>query len=47
MSKSLIIYSSTDGHTQKICNCILSIVKEKYNTKLIPIDMVNNENLIL
>ena len=45
MSKSLIIYSSTDGHTQKICDCILSIIKEKYNTKLIPIDMVNNETL--
>ena len=45
MNKSLIIYSSTDGHTKNICNYILSIIKIKYNTKLISINNIHNESL--
>ena len=45
MDKSLIIYSSTDGHTKNICDYILSIIKIKYQTKLISIDKIHNETL--
>ena len=45
MNNSLIIYSSTDGHTKKICEYILSIIGQKYNTKLISINSVHFEAL--
>ena len=45
MKNSLIIYSSTDGHTKKICEYILLIIKQKYNTKLISITSVQCETL--
>jgi menaquinone-dependent protoporphyrinogen oxidase len=45
MNNSLIIYSSTDGHTKKICEYILSIIEQKYNTKLISINSVHCEIL--
>ena len=45
MKSSLIIYSSTDGHTKKICKYILSIIEQKYNTKLISITSVHFEKL--
>ena len=45
MKSSLIIYSSTDGHTKKICKYILSIIEQKYNTKLISINSVHFEAL--
>lgn len=45
MNKSIIIYSSTDGHTKKICEYILSIIEHKFDTKLISINSVHNETL--
>ena len=45
MNNSLVIYSSTDGHTKKICEYILSIIEQKYNTKLISINSVHCEIL--
>ena len=45
MNNSLIIYSSTDGHTKKICEYILSIIEQKYNTKSISINSAHCEIL--
>lgn len=45
MKKSIIIYSSTDGHTKTICLYIKSIIKIKYSTKVISLNKISKENL--
>ena len=37
MSETLIIYSSTDGHTKTICNRITSFLDNKASTKIVPL----------
>ena len=38
MSETLIIYSSTDGHTKTICQKILNLLKNPDLTKIIPLE---------
>ena len=45
MSGSLIIYSSTDGHTKTICERIANFVDNKDEIKLISLDEVEKFNL--
>ena len=45
MSGSLIIYSSTDGHTKIICEKIKSISKNNSSIKIISLSEVNDLNL--
>lgn len=46
MSKILLIYSTTDGHTLEICSCLLKIIEQDNNEViLISIDDENNFNL--
>jgi menaquinone-dependent protoporphyrinogen IX oxidase len=42
MHQNLIIYSSTDGQTIKICERIMSIIGD---CKIVSIDEAKNENL--
>ncbi len=41
MSKSLIIYSSTDGHTKTICERIINFTNHKDIVKIIPLNEVS------
>ena len=46
MSKIIIIYSTTDGHTREICSHLLKIIeKENNEVLLISIDDENNIDL--
>ena len=45
MSGSLIIYSSTDGHTKTICERIANFLDNKNEIKLISLDEVEKFNL--
>ena len=45
MHDVLIIYSSTDGHTKKICNRISNLMNNKHETKIISLDEVNKFDL--
>ena len=46
MSKVIIIYSTTDGHTRKICSHLLKIIAEgNNNVIMIPVEDVDNVNL--
>ena len=46
MSGSLIIYSSTDGHTKKICEQIKNFLDDGKLVKLIPLDEATKFDLI-
>ena len=46
MSKIVIIYSTTDGHTREICSRLLKIIEKKKNVvTLVPIEDVNELDL--
>ena len=45
MSGSLIIYSSTDGHTERICRRILSFISNQKETKIVSLKEANEINL--
>ena len=45
MSSSLIIYSSTDGHTKIICNRIISFLNHKNSAKITSLDEVSKFDL--
>ena len=45
MSGSLIIYSSTDGHTKIICEKIRSISKNSSSIKIVSLGEANDLNL--
>ncbi len=45
MYETLIIFSSTDGHTRKIADFIKSSSKKKDKIKIISIDEVSSESL--
>ena len=45
MFGNLIIYSSTDGHTKKICERISNFLKDKDQVKLVSIDEVTKLDL--
>ena len=47
MTKKLIIYSTTDGHTKHICDYIADRSKKKSLIELIPIEDVKNIDLSL
>ena len=47
MEKYLIIYSTTDGHTKKICDHIVSILNDSSHTKLISLNQAFDENLMM
>jgi menaquinone-dependent protoporphyrinogen oxidase len=46
MSGSLIIYSSTDGHTKKICKKIINFLDGRDKFKLVSLDEATKLNLI-
>jgi len=45
MSNSLILYSSTDGHTKSICERIISFSDKKNKVKIISLNEAANYNL--
>ena len=45
MYQNLIIYSTTDGQTIKICERILSVIGDSNNTKIISVNNAKNENI--
>ena len=45
MKKNLIIYSTTDGHTEAICRYIKSLLQKDFNTTLISIHKLDKLNL--
>jgi len=45
MSVSLIIYSSTDGHTKTICEKIRSVSKNSDSIKIVPLSEANDLSL--
>ena len=45
MTKSLIIYSSTDGHTKTICERIVNFSKDRNTVKIISLDQVTEFDL--
>jgi len=45
MKKNLIIYSTTDGHTKKICNYISEKLEENFRSKTISLDKSENIDL--
>ena len=47
MEKCLVIYSTTDGHTKKICDHIASILNDSSHTKLISLNQAFDENLMM
>ncbi|MFW2373630.1 MAG: menaquinone-dependent protoporphyrinogen IX dehydrogenase [Gammaproteobacteria bacterium] len=48
MAAILVLYSTTDGHTKKICQCLqLEIEKNGHEVKLVSIDDVSHLNLQL
>ena len=46
MHDVLIIYSSTDGHTKKICNRISNLMNNKHEIKIISLDDVKKYDLL-
>jgi menaquinone-dependent protoporphyrinogen oxidase len=47
MYQNLIIYSTTDGQTIKICERILSVIGDSDNTKIVSVNNAKNENISL
>ena len=45
MKKNLIIYSTTDGHTKKICNYISEKLEQKFRSKVISLNKSENIDL--
>ena len=45
MKKTLIIYSTTDGHTKKICNYISEKLEQNFRSKIISLDKSKNIDL--
>jgi menaquinone-dependent protoporphyrinogen oxidase len=45
MSRILIIYSTTDGHTRKICQRLCQVVEQQHQVTLISIDDESNVDL--
>ena len=45
MKKILIIYSTTDGHTKKICNYISEKLEQSFRSKIISLDKSENIDL--
>ena len=45
MPVSIIIYSSTDGHTKVICERIMNFLNEKSDTKIISLEEANKLDL--
>jgi menaquinone-dependent protoporphyrinogen oxidase len=45
MSRILIIYSTTDGHTRKICQRLCQVVEQQHQVTLISIDDESNLDL--
>jgi len=45
MTKSLVIYSSTDGHTKTICERIINFSKENNIVKIVSLDQVADLDL--
>ena len=45
MKQNLIIYSTTDGHTEAICRYIKSLLQKDYNTTLISLHNLDKLNL--
>ena len=45
MIGSLIIYSSTDGHTKTICKRIIAFLKDRNKTRLVSLNEAKNLNL--
>ena len=45
MKKTLIIYSTTDGHTKKICNYISEKLEQNFKSKIISLDKSKNIDL--
>jgi len=45
MSRILIIYSTTDGHTEKICQRLCQVVEQQHQVTLISIDDEPNLDL--
>ena len=45
MISSLIIYSSTDGHTKTICKRIINFIKKENTTKLVSLNEAKDLNL--
>ena len=45
MIGSLIIYSSTDGHTKTICKRIIDFLKGRNKARLVSLDEAKNLNL--
>ena len=45
MIGSLIIYSSTDGHTKTICKRIIDFLKDGNKTRLVSLNEAKNLNL--
>ena len=45
MSKCLILYSTTDGHTKKICERIADIIGKNIDTTITNLLLFNPKNL--
>ena len=45
MKQNLIIYSTTDGHTEAICKYIKSLLQKDFNTTLVPLHNLDKLNL--
>ena len=46
MSKIIIIYSTTDGHTREICSCLMQVIEEHDNqVSLLSINDINSIDL--
>ena len=45
MYQNLIIYSTTDGQTIKICERIQSVIGDSNNSKIISVNNAKNENI--
>ena len=45
MKQNLIIYSTTDGHTEAICRYIKSLLQKDFNTTLISFHKLDKLNL--
>ena len=45
MKQNLIIYSTTDGHTEAICRYIKFLLKKDFNTTLISLHKLDKLNL--
>ena len=45
MKKYLILYSTVDGHTKKICDKICEIIKRKFYVETLPIEFAEKKQL--